>query len=107
MSLIIEFDLIYSLYLMFTTSARILPSSTSFSDIIFYFMLDGQRIQSPFTRVGSYEGMSTYEYHSVSLNHYFQAMPPGTYNFTIELISESAGNFIRESSFNIIGLPNN
>lgn len=105
MSISIEVDKPVSLHLTFTSSARILPDSSSFSDILFYFMVDNVRLASPFARVGCYEGTATYEYYSVSLAHVMEMSSPGTHSFTIVVISERAGNFIRESAFTIVGFP--
>ncbi len=105
MSLILELNLPVSLYLIFTTSARIIPTPSSFSDMLFYFMLDDVRMTTPFTRVGSFEGTASYEYHSVSLSHFFELISPGTYNFSISVISEYGANFIRESTFTVISFP--
>ncbi|MFW9894943.1 MAG: hypothetical protein ACFFD7_03985 [Candidatus Thorarchaeota archaeon] len=88
-----------SLHLLFTCSARILPDVFSFSDFIFYFMINGIRqTDMPWARVGSLESNATYEYYTVSLQHYIDVMPPGVYNITVVVLSERVGNFIRESS---------
>ena len=52
----------------------------------------------PWARVGSYESNTTYEYHTVSLQHHTDVLPPGGYNITVVVLSERPGNFIRESS---------
>ena len=91
-----------SLYLSFTSSARVLPDPASFADILFYFAMDGVRLTSPFTRVGPYQGQDTYDYHSVSLTYVIDEASPGVHNFAIVVFSETAGNFIRESTFVII-----
>jgi hypothetical protein len=103
-SIILEINSPVFLHLLFTSSARIIPTS-GFSDILFYFMLDGVRWQNPFTRVGSYQGTATYQYHSVILQHFLNEVTPGVYNFTISVISEYAANFIRESEFTIQSFP--
>ena len=105
MSQIIDISDPVSLYLIFTTSAKIIPEPSSFSDILFYFILNNERMENPFTRVGSFQGTASYEYHSVSLTQFFNVMSPGTYNFSISVFSESAGNFIRESSLTILSFP--
>ena len=102
MNISIDLDTPVSLHLTFTSAARILPNPASFSDILFYFAVDGVRLTSPFTRVGSYEGQATYEYHSVSMTHVIDEASPGHHDFAIVVISESAGNFIRESTFTIV-----
>ncbi|MFW9890220.1 MAG: hypothetical protein ACFFER_18705 [Candidatus Thorarchaeota archaeon] len=105
MTISLEIGVPVSLYLSFTSSARILPDPASFSDILFYFMVDGVRLTNPFTRVGPYEGQDTYDYHSVSLTHVIGEASPGVHDFTIVVFSETAGNFIRASTFAIIGFP--
>ncbi len=107
MSLNIELNLPVSLYLIFTTSTRIIPTPGSFSDMLFYFILDDVRMTNPFTRAGSYQGTASYEYHSVCLTHFFEVMSPGTYNFSVSVISEYSPNFIRESTFTITSFPTN
>jgi hypothetical protein len=102
MNISIDLDTPVSLHLTFTSAARILPDPASFSDILFYFVVDGVRLTSPFTRVGSYQGQAAYEYHSVSMTHVIDGASPGHHDFAISLISERAGNFIRESTFTIV-----
>lgn len=94
-----------SLYLSFTSSARILPDPDTFADILFYFVVDGVRLSSPFTRVGPFQGNDTYDYHSVSLTHVIDVASPGVHDFAIVVFSEIAGNFIRGSTFVIISFP--
>ncbi|MHA2087047.1 MAG: hypothetical protein ACW972_02145 [Promethearchaeota archaeon] len=59
---------------------------------------DVRQTEMPWTRVGSYESNTNYEYYSVSLQHYIEIMPPGVYNITVVVLTEQVGNFIRESS---------
>ena len=105
MNITLELDTPVSLYLSFTSSARILNDSLSFSDILFYFVIYGIRLTSPFTRVGLFEGQATYDYYSVSLTHVIDVASPGVHDFAIAIISEHGGNFIRESTFTIISFP--
>jgi hypothetical protein len=105
MTISLEIDAPVSLYLSFSSSARILPNPATFADILFYFMVDGVRLTNPFTRVGPYEGQDTYDYHSVSLTHVIDEASPGVHDFTIVVFSEMAGNFIRASTFVIISFP--
>ncbi|MHA2035142.1 MAG: hypothetical protein ACW98X_01835 [Promethearchaeota archaeon] len=99
MSIIFELTLPRSLHLLFTCSARCLGNPASFSDLFFYFMInDVRQTEMPWTRVGSYESNTNYEYYSVSLQHYIEIMPPGVYNITVVVLTEQVGNFIRESS---------
>jgi hypothetical protein len=102
MNISLEIGTPVSLYLSFSSSARVLPDPASFADILFYFAVDGVRLTSPFTRVGPYQGQDTYDYHSVSLTYVIDAASPGVHNFAIIVFSETAGNFIRESTFVII-----
>jgi hypothetical protein len=98
-SIVFELTVPMSLHLLFTSSARCLGNATSFSDLFFYFMInDVRQIDLPWTRVGSFESNTNFEYYSVSLQHYFDLVLPGVYNITIVVLSEQAGNFVRESS---------
>ncbi|MFX1483744.1 MAG: hypothetical protein ACFFCP_11230 [Promethearchaeota archaeon] len=105
MNITLEIGSPVSLYLSFTSSARILPDLTTFADILFYFAIDGVRLSSPFTRVGPYQGNDTYDYHSVSLTHVIDVASPGVHDFAIVVLSEIAGNFIRSSTFVIMSFP--
>lgn len=105
MSLIIDLGVPVSLHLLFTSSARIWSDPSSFSDIFFHFMLDSVQIPESWTRVGSYKGTASYEYHSVVMQQFIQVISPGIYNFTIDILSENASNFIRESTFTIFSYP--
>lgn len=88
-----------ALYLLFTCSARCLGDAGSFSDLLFYFMINNVRqTDMPWTRVGSYESNTNYEYYSVSLQHYIDLITPGDYNITVVVLTERLGNFIRQSS---------
>jgi hypothetical protein len=102
MNISLEIGTPVSLYLSFSSSARVLPDPASFADILFYFAMDGVRLASPFTRVGPYQGQDTYDYHSVSLTYVIDGASPGVHDFAIVVFSETAGNFIRESTFVII-----
>ncbi|MFX1485270.1 MAG: hypothetical protein ACFFCP_19005 [Promethearchaeota archaeon] len=105
MNISLEIGAPVSLYLSFSSSARVLPNPASFADILFYFVIDGVRLASPFTRVGPYEGQDTYDYHSVSLTHVIDEASPGVHDFAIVIFSETAGNFIRSSTFVILSFP--
>ncbi|MFX1607371.1 MAG: hypothetical protein ACFFDD_15920, partial [Promethearchaeota archaeon] len=105
MNISLEIGTPVSLYLSFTSSARVLPDPASFADILFYFAMDGVRLASPFTRVGPYQGQDTYDYYSVSLTYVIDEASPGVHNFAIVVFSETAGNFIRESTFVIMSFP--
>ncbi|MFW9823760.1 MAG: hypothetical protein ACFFE4_12530 [Candidatus Thorarchaeota archaeon] len=98
-SIVFELGKPMSLHLLFTCSARCLGDAASFSDFIFYFMINGIRqTDMPWARVGSYQSNTNYEYYTVSLQHYIDAMPPDVYNITVVVLSERVGNFVRESS---------
>ena len=89
-----------ALHLLFTCSARCFGDAVSFSDLFFYFMInDVRQTDMPWARVGGYESNTNYEYSTVSLQHYFTLTTPGEYNITLTILTESLGNFIRESSF--------
>jgi hypothetical protein len=102
MNISLEIGTPVSLYLSFSSSARVLPDPASFADMLFYFAIDGVRLVSPFTRVGPYQGQDTYDYHSVSLTYVIDEVSPGIHDFAIIVFSETAGNLIRESTFVII-----
>jgi len=93
---IVDLTNVTTLHLLFTTSTRILPDPLSFADMIFRFYIDGAQINNPFTRAGPYEGSATYQYIPVALQHSL-TMSAGTHNISIIVISETAGNFMRES----------
>ncbi|UCD01870.1 MAG: hypothetical protein JSV23_02290 [Promethearchaeota archaeon] len=100
MSIVFQLGTPMSLHLLFICSARCLGDLGSFSDLFFYFMInDVRQIDMPWARVGSFESNTNYEYYSVSLQHYIDLVPPGVYNFTVAVMTERVGNFIRESSF--------
>jgi len=94
-----------SLHLLYVGAARCIPDPLSFSDLFFYFMIDNVRLLSPWTRVGPFEGVSSYEYSSVTLQHVIPVMAPGVYNITVVVLSEYAANFVRQSTFSITSFP--
>jgi hypothetical protein len=99
-SIVFELETSMSLHLLFTCSARCFADPVSFSDLFFYFMInDVQQVDMPWARVGTEDGTSTSDYYTVSLQHYIDLITPGTYNFTVVVLTEGIGNFIRESSF--------
>ena len=98
-SIVFALEVPMSLHLLFTCSARCLGDAVSFSDLFFYFMINSvQQTDMPWTRVGSYESNTNYEYYSVSLQHVIDLVTPGIYNITVVVLTERIGNFIRESS---------
>lgn len=98
-SIVFELGAPMSLHIIFTASARCLGDPVSFSDLLFYFMInDVRKTDMPWARVGSYESNTNYEYYSVSLQHYIDLVTPGVYNFTVVILTERVGNFIREYS---------
>ncbi len=86
-----------TVHMLFTTSTRILPDPISFADMIFYFWIDGSRLLNPFTRAGPFEGDATYQYYPVAMQH-SQLLSAGVHNISIVVFSETAANFMRESS---------
>ncbi len=104
-SIVVDLVAPVSLHLLFVSAAKCLPDPVEFRDLFFYFMIDDVRLTSPWTRVGPFEGVSTYEYSSVSLQHFIPVMPPGVYNITVVALSEYSANFIRESTFSITSFP--
>lgn len=100
LALIFDLATPMSLQLVFTSSARVNGDPASYSDLFFYFMINNVRQLTPWTRVGSFESGSTTEYYSVCLQQ-FAVFPAGHYNITISVLSERAGNFIRESTLTI------
>ena len=97
---IIELDTSATLHLLFTTSTKILPDPLSYADMIFRFYIDGTQIDNPFTRAGPFEGYATYQYIPVTLQHSL-TMSAGTHNISIIVISETAGNFMRDSCLSV------
>ena len=95
-----------SLHLLFTCSARCYNDSVSYSDLFFYFMINGeQQTDMPWARTGGYESNTNYEYSTVSLQHYFTLTTPGVYNITVVILSERGGNHIRQASLWIQSYP--
>ena len=106
LSIVFEIRGPVSLHLLFTCSARCYGDSVSFSDLFFYFMInDVQQTDMPWARTGGYESNTNYEYSTVSLQHYFTLTTAGIYNITVVVLSESAGNHIREASLWITSYP--
>jgi hypothetical protein len=97
---IVELDTSAILHLLFTTSTKILPDPLSFADIFFRFYIDGAQIDNPFTRAGPYQGNSIYQYIPVTLQHSL-TMSAGTHNISIIVISETAGNSMRDSCLSV------
>ena len=99
-SIVFELGQPMALHLLFTCSARCFADPVSYSDLFFYFMINNVRqIDMPWARVGTDQGTSYSDYYTVSLQHYIELVSPGVYNFTVVVLSERVGNFIRESSF--------
>jgi hypothetical protein len=100
LALVFEIGSPVSLHLVFTCSARCYGDAVSFSDLFFYFMINGvQQTDMPWARTGGYQSNTNSEYSTVSLQHYFTLNTPGLYNITVVVLTERARNFIRESSF--------
>lgn len=99
LEIVFGIDAPVSLHLLFTCSARCFGDAVSFSDLFFYFMInDVRQTAMPWARTGGYESNTNYEYTTVTLQHYFTLNTPGIYNITVTILTERAGNFIREAS---------
>jgi len=95
-----------SIHLLFTCSARCHGQVGTYSDLMFYIMIDGVRqTDMPWARTGSFQSNTNYEYSTVSLQHYFTLTSAGRYNITITILTEWAGNFIRQSSLWVRSYP--
>ena len=95
-----------SLHLLFTCSAECFGDSGIFSGLWFYFMINDERQTGmPWARTGGYESNTSYEYSTVSLQHYFTLITPGVYNITVVVLSENIPNQIREASLWIRSYP--
>jgi hypothetical protein len=97
---LIDLNVSTPVYMLFTTSTKILPNPVSYSDMLFYFWIDGVRLDHPFTRAGPYQGDATYQYYPVTLQH-FQLLSAGIHNISVGVFSEIAGNFMRDSALAI------
>lgn len=99
-SIVFELGAPMALHLLFTCSARCFPDGVSYSDLFFYFMInDVRQLNMPWARTGTHQGTSDSDYYTVSLQHYIELITPGIYNFTVVVLTERVGNFIRQSSF--------
>jgi hypothetical protein len=106
LALVFEIGGPVSLHLLFTCSARCYGDAVSFSDLFFYFMINGvQQTNMPWARTGGYQSNTDSEYTTVALQHYFTVTTPGIYNITVIVLTERAGNFIRESTLWIQSYP--
>ena len=106
LELVFEIEDPVSLHLLFTCSARCYGDTVSFSDLFFYIMInDVRETDMSWARTGGYESNTNYEYSTVTLQHYFTLTTPGIYNITVTILTESAGNFIREASLWIRSYP--
>jgi len=82
-----------SVYLLFTCHASITAAS-GYSTVFFYFGIDGVHLGSPANRVGNYQGNSTNDYFSVSLQHVIENMPAGSHNVSIRVLTDKIGNML-------------
>lgn len=98
-SLIVSVNMPVSLHLLFTCVAVAYPVAESYSDFFYYFGINGVKLDNPWARVGPYNASGTTDRYSVTLQHFIPVIAPGIYNFTIFVISEAAGNYMRESTF--------
>ena len=84
-----------SVVLSFTCLAKI-SLIAGFSQVFFYFKVDGVRLDHPTTNVGYYQGGSTTEYFSVNLQHFIENMAAGNHNVTMEVSTQNPVNEISE-----------
>jgi hypothetical protein len=103
----LEFDLTgnYTLHLLYTGSAKILPNPSTFADTLFYFAINGERLLAPFTRAGPYEGNDTYDYIPVTLQHVIVNAGAGHFNITVLAMNEIVGNFVRSNCLTVTAYP--
>jgi len=101
MSLIVDLSVPVSLHLLFTCVAVCNDVAGSYSDFFFYFLINDVKLDNPWTRAGTYDESVADNRYPVTLQHYIIGMAPGRYNFSILVLSEFAGNYIRECAFSI------
>jgi hypothetical protein len=82
-----------SVYLSFNCRASITAAS-GYSTAFFFFAIDGDLVNSPASRVGNYQGGSTNDYYSVSLQHLIESMVAGYHNVTVRVSSENTVNVL-------------
>ena len=103
----VEFHLEHNstLHLLYTGSTKILPDPVSYADIFFKFEVNGELLNSPYTRAGPYEGGATYDYIPVTLQHVLLEAEPGYYNISVQALSETIGNAVRENLITVTAYP--
>ena len=101
LSLIVDLSVPVSLHLLFTCVAVTNDVAGSYSDFFFYFLINDVKLDNPWARAGTYDESSADNRYSVTLQHYIVGMAPGRYNFSVLVLSEFAGNYIRECAFSI------
>jgi hypothetical protein len=82
-----------SVYLSFTCHALITAAS-GYSTAFFYFAIDGVLLTSPSNRVGTFQGGSTNDYYSVTLQHLIEVMAAGSHNITVRVSTDNTGNVL-------------
>ena len=90
-----ELDSVSSIYLSFACRATVYPI-LGYSSIFFFFILDGVNIDHPASRVGNYQGGSTRDYFSVSLQHFIEDLAIGNHNVTLGVSTEYAGGILTD-----------
>ena len=103
----VEFDLTKNctLHLLYTGSTRLLPNPSSFADMIFYFAVNEDRLDEPFTRTGPYEGQDTYDYIPATLQHVIPNTGRGHYNISVICWNEGSGNTVRSNCLTVTAYP--
>ena len=98
-SIVIAVSTPVSLHLLFTALAGVYPNGVGYTDLFFKFAINGVRLESPWTRVGPYIGDDDAVRYSVAFQHFIPDVAPGTYNFSIHVLAEGAGHYVRDHAF--------
>ena len=101
MSIVFDLATTASIHILFTCSAAIYPEPTEFAGISFFFSVDGIRLLEPQVDVGPYEGSSTIDYCSVTLQHFVPSFSSGTHNISVMVFSEDTTQSVRYCSLTI------
>ena len=104
-SIVIAISTPVSLHLLFTGLAGVYPDGSSYTDLFFKFAINGVRLETPWTRVGPYIGNDDAVRYSVALQHFISVVNPGTYNFSVHVLAEGTGNYVRDPAFCIRSYP--
>jgi len=101
MSIVFDLASTASIHILFVCRAVILPNPTDYVGISLYFSVDGIRLPEPRVDVGSYEGSSTSDYYSVTLQHFIPSFSSGTHNISVMVYSEGTPNSVWYCSLTI------